>query len=108
VVRVRENYQPGLLIGNDSKMNGRLNSEGASRKTLRTVHFQGRVAMPVLKHTFDPLWLVGVLPRESSQTLCLPSSRPGSRPSYDLVHDLNQAMRDVDESGALELRADLR
>src|ERR1700730_19069545 len=39
VVRVRENYHSGLLIGSDSKMNGGLNSEGAGRKTLRTVDF---------------------------------------------------------------------
>jgi len=39
VVRVRENYHSGLLLGNDNKMNGALNSEAASRKTLRTVDF---------------------------------------------------------------------
>jgi hypothetical protein len=40
VVRVRENYHSGLLIGNDSKMNGGLNSKAAGRKTLRTVDFR--------------------------------------------------------------------
>src|SRR6266478_849991 len=39
VDRVRENYHSGLLIGSDRKMNGALNSEAASRKTLRTVDF---------------------------------------------------------------------
>src|SRR6202035_2691257 len=39
VVRVRENYHSGLLIGSDSKMNGTLNSEAAGRKILRTVDF---------------------------------------------------------------------
>jgi hypothetical protein len=39
VVRVRENYRLELLIGSDSKMNGRLNSEAAGHKTLHTVDF---------------------------------------------------------------------
>lgn len=39
MVRVRENYHSGLLIGSDSKMNGTLNSKGVGRKTLRTVDF---------------------------------------------------------------------
>jgi hypothetical protein len=46
VVRVRENYHSGLLIGSDSKMNGRLNSEAASRKTLRTVDFSAAWRAP--------------------------------------------------------------
>ena len=68
MVRVRENYHSGLLIGNDSKMNGRLNSEAADRKTLRTVDFgaHGSVRAQAAAETssFEPLG--GVLPGESS------------------------------------------
>jgi hypothetical protein len=46
VVRVRENYHSGLLIGNDSKMNGRLNSETADRNTLRSVDFRAHGSAP--------------------------------------------------------------
>ena len=46
MVRVRENYHSELLIGNDSKMNGGLNSEAAGRKTLRTVDFKAHGGAP--------------------------------------------------------------
>ena len=108
MVRVRENYQRGLLIGNDSRMNGRLNSEAAGRKILRAVDFRAA-------------WQAA---RTRQQTL-LPSNTSSNRRGWlefcrvkvlrlsvfqvhDLVHDLNQALRDRGESGALELRVDLR
>ena len=82
MVRLQGNYQAKLLNGNDSKMNGRLISEGAGRKSLRTVDFRaarwrpasGRVHASlcrVLKHTLEPPWLGGVLPSEGSQTSIL-------------------------------------
>jgi len=74
VVRVRENYHSGLLIGSDSKMNGTLNSEGCRPQNLAHCGFQ--------------------LPRGSA--------------ARELVHDLNQALPDGGESGALELRVDHR
>ena len=47
MIRVRENYHSGLLIGNDNKMNGRLNSEAADRKTLRSVDFRTHGSAPL-------------------------------------------------------------
>jgi hypothetical protein len=69
---VRENYHSGLLIGNDNKMNGRLNSEAAGRKTLHSADF-GPHESPAYamgrRCSFEPL--DEVLPGESSQTLRL-------------------------------------
>jgi hypothetical protein len=101
VVRVRENYHSGLLIGNDSKMNGRLNSEATGRKTLRTVDFSAagqrpRAATPDAT-SFEVLWLLGVLPGEILRLSVFVVRA--------LVHDLNQALHDGGESGALELCA---
>ena len=84
-------------------MNRRLNSEAASRKILRTVDFGTQGSAPGatsdIAQRADAA-LKGVLPRWSMNFRNLPVD--------ELVHDLNQALHDAGESGALELRADLR
>ena len=79
MVRVRENYHSELLSRSDRNMNGRLNSEAAGRKTLRTVDFS-RMATP---------------------------HGCGSS-HYFLVHDLSQTRPGGGEAGALEPRDNLR
>jgi len=98
---VRENYHSGLLIGNDSKMNGRLNSEAADRKTLRSVDFGAHGSTPRRRQrTLFPLkWMGGVGGAKFSDIL--PSQ-------FALVHNLSQALYDGGESGALELRVNRR
>jgi hypothetical protein len=95
VVRVRENYHSGLLIGNDNKMNGALNSELAGRKTLRTVDFSAGGTAPFECSGWVEFCRVRFL------RLC-------AFVVHDLVHDLNQALPDGGESGALKLRVDRR
>jgi len=43
VAGVRENYQGKLLIGNDSKMNGKLNFGALRRKPFHSVDFRAAV-----------------------------------------------------------------
>ena len=77
-----------LRIGNDNKMNGALNSEAASRKTLRTVDFQCR------RHcSLRMLWLGRVLPGEISPTLCLRGSRASSQASSRLESSSSRRWR---------------
>ena len=102
MVRVRENYHSGLLIGNDSKMNGGLISEAAGRKTLRTVDFRAlgsvRASTAADTASFEPLG--GVLP--------VKFLRLSAFAVRELVHNLSQALHDGGESGALELRVNRR
>jgi hypothetical protein len=94
VVRVRENYHSGLLIRNDNKMNGGLISEAAGRKTLRTVDFS-RPALPTCERSgWSFVWVKAL--------------RLTAFVVHELVHDLNQALSDGAESGALELRINRR
>lgn len=46
MVRVPDHYQRELLIGNDNRMNGRLNSAAPRRKNIALCEFPGRIAAP--------------------------------------------------------------
>ena len=102
VIRVRENYHSGVLIGSNSKMNGALNSDAAGRKTLRTVDFSPHRSAPRMR-LVPSEWEVGQFakPLTTKDT----KVHEGDR---ELVHDLSQALHDGGESGALKLRANLR
>src|SRR6266446_9655882 len=127
VVRVRENYHSGLLIGNDRKMNGALNSEAANRKTLRPVDFSA--AWSAAPAQCDSRHYV---PRSRGRSICETVNHQGHEGTrrrtacgcveccrvkflrslswrfWELVHYLNQALHDGGESGALELRVNRR
>jgi hypothetical protein len=102
VVRVRENYHSGLLIGNDSKMNGRLNSGTADRKTLRSVDFRAcgsvRAQAPADTTSFE----------RPSGVLLVKFLRLSVFALHQLVHNLSQTLHHGGESGALELRVNRR
>jgi hypothetical protein len=98
VVRVRENYHSGLLIGSDSKMNGTLNSEGCRPQNLAHCGFQCRVA--VSAHAMADATSI----EPSGGVLRAKGLGLSAFAVHELVHDLNQALPDGGESGALELR----